>query len=366
VVGVATEHDLLVLQGNNPAALLRGVKRASSGLELKRIRERAEHLLEQYIQREVSIAYISSILTALNDALTRRAIELASESMHKDGFPTPKAGFSWIALGSAGREEQLLRTDQDNALVFEHVEADGLEQTRAYYLDFARRVTNLLAEAGFEPCPADMMASNPSWCLSVREWKRQFRNWILEPDPKAIMWCTIFFDFRPIYGNPGLVEELRQYILEIVEGEKIFLSFLAKNALEIPPPLTFFRNILVERSGDHKNEFDIKGRAMMPLADAARVLALQHKTVGIENTFKRFEALARTEPQNRELFEQAAAAYEILMRFRTLQGLRQRDSGRFFKPENLSKMDRILLRNCFQPIHELQTLLRTRFQLGFF
>jgi CBS domain-containing protein len=104
----------------------------------------------------------------------------------------------------------------------------------------------------------------------------------------------------------------------------------------------------------------------MPLTDAARVLTLHNKIASMNNTFKRFEALAQREPGNRELYEQAADAYEILMRFRTLQGLKQRNSGRFFNPSELSKMERILLRNSFRPIQDLQSLLKTRFQLGFF
>lgn len=366
VVGIISEHDLLVVQGNNPAVFLREINRAGRSEELSKFRSRAENLMEQYILQEVSTAYISGIMTEVNDALIRRAIELAMESLCAEGHQVPSSGFCWLALGSAGREEQLLRTDQDSALVFEDPAANELEHTRTFYLSLARRVTQMLASCGFEPCPAEMMASNPRWCLSLEEWKSQFSDWMKEPDPKAIMYCSIFFDYRPVFGLTAMASALSGHIFGILEEEKTLLSLLAGNALEIPPPITFFRGILVERSGIHKEEFDIKGRAMMPLADAARVLALQHRMAGINSTFKRFEALARQEPQNRELYEQAAEAYQLLMRFRTLQGLKHRDSGRFFRPATLSKMQRMLLRNSFQPIRDLQSLLRTRFQLGFF
>ena len=126
----------------------------------------------------------------------------------------------------------------------------------------------------------------------------------------------------------------------------------------------FFRNFIVEHDGEHKNEFDIKARAMMPLTDAARVLILAAKVTGINNTFKRFEHLASLEPAKKELYDQAAEAYEILMRYRALQGLKHKDSGRFFKPDELNKTQRLMLRNSFRPIKDLQNILVIRFQLN--
>jgi len=367
VVGVISEHDLLILQGNNPAILIREIRRTQNGSELRRIRERAEQLLHNYILQEVAISFISTVMTEVNDTLIRQVIRLAQRQMEEEGSVLPDdVAFCWLALGSEGREEQLLRTDQDSALIFRDVPEDELEPVRARFLDFAGRVTALLHEVGFAYCPANMMASNPDWCLSLSEWKRQFSRWILEPTPKAVMHCTIFFDYRPLLGDAGLAEQLTQHIFQEIDREERFLSFLAKNATENPPPLTFFRNFVVEKSGTHADQFDIKARAMMPLTDAARVLVLHNKIARVNNTFRRFDILAEREPQNRELFEQASDAYEILMRYRTMHGLKNRDSGRFFNPSDLSKMERLQLRNAFRPIRDLQSLLTTRFQLSFF
>ncbi len=367
VEGVISEHDLLILQGNNPAILIREIRRTQNGAQLRRIRERAEQLLHNYIVQEVAISFISTVMTEVNDTLIRQVIRLVLDQMAAEGRALPAEGtFCWLALGSEGREEQLLRTDQDSALVFRDLPEDRLDELRPVYLDFARRVTDMLREVGFEYCPAEMMASNPDWCLSLSEWKRQFSRWILEPTPKAVMHCSIFFDYRALYGDGGLADQLTRHIFEEIGREDRFLSFLAKNATANPPPLTFFRNFVVEKSGAHAQEFDIKARAMMPLTDAARVLTLHHKIARVNNTFRRFDALAEREPQNRELFEQASDAYEILMRYRTMQGLKNRDTGRFFKPSDLSKMERLQLRNAFRPIGELQSLLSTRFQLSFF
>ena len=122
---------------------------------------------------------------------------------------------------------------------------------------------------------------------------------------------------------------------------------------------------MVEKSGEHADDFDIKARAMMPLADAARVLILSSKVGGVNNTFRRFDKLAELEPQNKALYEQASDAYEILMRYRAYYGLQQGDSWRYISPEALSKMERLNLRNSFRPIRELQSLLSTRFSLSY-
>lgn len=362
VIGVLSEHDLLVVQANNPAVLIREIKRAKSGNDLKFIRDKAELLLKKYLHQEVSIAFISNIISEINDSIISRSIELAILELEKEDLPAPDTSFCWLGLGSEGREEQLLRTDQDNAIIFEDVPKENYDATRSYFLKLATITTRILNECGFEYCPADMMASNPRWCLSLSEWKKQFEDWIFKPGSKEIMYTTIFFDYRPVYGNFDLSKQLTDSIYESIDDQDIFLAFLAKNALQNPAPLSFFRNFMVERSGEHKDEFDIKARAMMPLTDAARLLILSARQYGKNNTFQRFDHMAELEPKNKELYEQAADAYEILMRFRALQGLKNKDSGRYFKPGELNKMQRMMLRNTFKPIKELQDLIEVRFR----
>ena len=181
----------------------------------------------------------------------------------------------------------------------------------------------------------------------------------------ALTNCNIFFDYRPLYGDYILTENLTQHIFELLDKQAIFLSLMAKNSIGNPPPLTFFRNFVVEKDGANKNEFDIKLRAMMPLTDAARILTLSNQLSKVNNTFERFDKLAEVEPQNKELYEQAADAYEILIRYRALQGLKNKDSGRYLNPGDLTKMQRLNLRNSFRPIEELQKILQVRFQLGY-
>jgi len=364
VVGVISEHDLLIVQANSPAVMIKKIRTAQSGADLKNIRDSAEVLLKKYLAQEVSIKFISEIMSEINDAIIVRAIQIGEDDLSSLDIFKPSAKFCWLGLGSEGRKEQLLRTDQDNALIFEDNINEDIELVRDYFLRLASNVTIILHECGFEYCPADMMASNPKWCKSVSEWENQFTAWMSSPGPKEVMMTTIFYDFRPIYGAIELSENLTHHIFENIDQQEFYLVQLAKGALQNPPPLSFFRNFVVENDGAHKDQFDIKARAMMPLADAARLLILNEKVGQINNTFERFDKLAELDENNKELFEQAADAYEILMRFRASQGLKNKNGGRFFNVHSLNKMERLMLRNSFKPISELHSLIKVRFRLS--
>ena len=257
-----------------------------------------------------------------------------------------------------------LRTDQDNAILFS--DTSNNEQTQKKLLKIAERVNQILEQCGFEKCPAEIMARNPRFCLPLSQWKREFHQWITTPEPKALMHSTIFFDFRAGWGRPDLAGELRTYLLGLIKEYPIFLNFLAQNALQNPPPLSFFKNFLVERSGEHKNEFDIKKRGLMPLTDAARLLTLGHHSASIQNTIKRFQRLIELEPNNKDLYESAISAYELFLKHRTINGLNQGDSGRYITIDQMNKFDKQVLKDAFWSIKEIQDLIKVRFQQAYF
>ncbi|TXF88021.1 CBS domain-containing protein [Neolewinella aurantiaca] len=366
ITGVVSKHDLLVIQGNNPAVLIREIGRAKSAGYLRTLRERAEKMLATYLGQEISISFITTVMTQLNDEIIRTCMKLSLARMQAEGKGNPPAPFDWLALGSQGRGEQLLRTDQDNALIFEDVAPARYNAVKDYFLQLAGYVTEFLHQVGFKYCPADMMASNPKWCMPVSQWKQQFSHWMAENTAENLLNISIFFDFRGVWGDGSLPAKLTKHIFQELEGGRDrFLASLAQSALDNPSPLTFFRNFVVERSGENKDQFDLKRRVMRPLTDAARVLTLKAQIGSVNNTFRRYEALAKLEPQNAELYREAAQAYELLIRLRATIGLQRNDSGRYLKPKELSSTQRLLLRNSFTPVKEIQSLLELRFQLTF-
>lgn len=360
ISGILSDRDVLVSQKNHPAALIKSIHNSNDVEKWAAARNAAEDLLQEYLEQEVSISLVANLITSINDAIIEKALDRAIEE-------TPAAGqhvLCWFNLGSEGREEQLLRTDQDNALVF--ADTDNVEETREIMLQVSSRVTEMLDQCGFEKCPAEVMASNPNYCLSFSEWKQLFSRWIDEPDPASVMSATIFFDFRPTYGSRRLGEGIQEYLQNELKPGSLFFHNLAKNALQNPPPLSFFKNFLVEQSGEHRSEFDIKKRAMMPISDAARLLCLSHGIVNVQNTAERFHLLAQREPNNHKLFEEAALAYEIMMRYRALNGLRNKDSGRYIHLTELNKLEKQMIKNAFIPIKDLQEMISVRFQVNAF
>ncbi len=367
LVGVLSQRDLIVQQGNSPAALVKQMQHTSSVEKLAKLRDRAETLITSYLEHKVSIPFISGVITEINDLLIKKAEKFTLATLKEEGITPPEGlRYCWMSLGSEGREEQLLRTDQDNAMVFQVADSANLKEAKNFCLRLSEGVRDVLIACGFVPCPADMMASNPRWCNSLEDWKKTFSGWIHTPDMDALLQSNIFFDFRPVLGDAELTLQLRDFIQAEIAKQKTFLGHLAKNALKNPPPLSFFKGFIVEKSGEHKNDFDIKARSMMPLTDAARVLSYQLNIRGTYSTFGRFEAIAERDENLSGVCKSAAMAYEILLRLRATQGLKNGDSGRFIKPESLNKLERQILRNTFKTIDLIQKLFETRFQLAYF
>ncbi|MEM6720863.1 MAG: DUF294 nucleotidyltransferase-like domain-containing protein [Bacteroidota bacterium] len=360
LTGILSEHDIIVLRENNASSLIKEIKRSKSVAQLKDIRQRTETLLGKYLEQDIPIDFISKLVSAINDAITQRIIEFALAEMDTK----PPVKFAWLSIGSQGRQEQLLMTDQDNALVFEDVSADAYEATKAYFLKLSDTINKSLETVGFELCPAQMMGNNPKWCNSVSEWSQQFSSWISKPDQDNLMLCTIFFDYEHVYGDLELVNQLSEHIFQSIEAYDIFLTYLGRNALQNPPPLSFFRQFLVEDDGKHKDEFDIKSRAMMPLVDAARLLILSHNIKSVNNTLERYEKLVELEPQNKDTYLFCIESYENLLRFRTRHGLKHDNSGRYIDLESLTKGEKLRLKRTFKAVKEVQELIKVRFKLS--
>ena len=359
LVGILAEHDLNILQTNNPMYLVREIKYAQDAETLKHIRTKASELTKGYLEQEIPIYFITKVITEINAAITKRIIRLAVKELGQN----PPAAYAWLAMGSQGRSEQLLMTDQDNALVFENVNEEDYENVKEYFMKFSTLITQKLNIVGFEYCPANIMASNPKWCLSLKEWKVQFKDWVKHPTSDKILLSIIFFDFEYIFGDKELYNQMSESVFKYISKKLIFLGFLSKATLDNPPPLGFFKQFLVEQDGENKDHFDIKSRAIRPLVDAARIFSLHH-SLKVNNTIARYEKLMEVEPQNSDIFESCANAFKILLQFRTSQGLTNNDSGKFVDINSLSKSDRLKLKSCFKPIKNIQDSLKIRFNVS--
>jgi CBS domain-containing protein len=364
-IAVISEHDILLLHGNNPAIIVKEIMNNRDRTALSPLRDRADVLAGQYLRQGASVSFVARILGGINDAIHIKAVEFAMSSLKERGLERPDVSFCWCTLGSQGRSEQMLKTDQDNAIIFDDVDGQVADSTLYYFVSLGREINNILNECGFSYCSSNMMGGNSRWCQPLSSWKKYFSKWIQVPEEKSLMNGNIFFDFRPVYGDFSLAERLWDHINGELSREKAFVNFLAANAKKNPPPLSFFKNIILEKSGEHKSKLDLKHRGTMPLADAARVLALDFRVAHITNTVDRFKEVVKKDPGLEEIVSLAVHSYELFLRFRTLNGLQNDTDGRYLDPSKLTKIEKNALKNAFRTIEMIQEILTVRYQLDY-
>ncbi|WP_395048579.1 DUF294 nucleotidyltransferase-like domain-containing protein [Flavobacterium sp.] len=358
IKGIISEHDLIVAQANNPGVLIKEIKRSQSPKDLKSIRDRLTNLIQKSIQKNVSISNISNIASEINLAIIKRSVELSILDLG-----SPPARFAWLSIGSQGRKEQLLLTDQDSILVFEDVTADKYRDVKDYFLKLGKRTTAILEKVGYEFCPNGHMASNMLWCKSLTDWTKQYNNWMNTPGENSNEISSIFFDFEIAFGEQKIEESIENVIFNNVKNNALFFDFLGNDALRKNAPLSFFKKFIVEEIGANKDKFDIKTRALMPLIDGARLFSLSYNLKGVNNTFMRFKQLAIVDPRNAEIYLNCSEAFLTLSRIRTLEGLKNDNSGQFVNLQELSKVDKENLKNALAPMRELEELIKNKFQL---
>jgi CBS domain-containing protein len=255
------EHELrVVCTAIGDATNMSGLQRAASD-----IRSLVHRMIEM-----APTEVITRLISTLNDALTRGVIELA-----KGAAPESAACWCWIALGSEGRQEQTLSSDQDNGIIFaDGGKGDDGDALRALLLPPALGINQALDACGFVLCPGQIMASNPKWCLSLHEWKERFAVWIIEGDPQALLNASIFFDLRPLYGAYDLAKSLAEWLAMNAPDNPRFLFQMAENALRRAPPLGLLHDFVAEKEGEFAGSIDLKHNAATLFIDAARIYGL--------------------------------------------------------------------------------------------
>jgi len=358
--GVITNHDFMVLQGRSPLAFSEDIERQTTIEGLAPVSQKALGIIGALLREGTRSVNIIRIISELNDRVVRKVLELAEQELGPPPVP-----YCWLALGSEGRKEQTFRTDQDNALVYVDPRETQREKVVEYFRRFTVRVRNGLIRCGFEPCPANCMASNPDWCQPVAVWKGYFTTWITEPTPKAVLNSQIFFDFRPLYGDESLAWDLREHLGRLIPDYPIFLGFLANMLVKNRPPIGFFGSVAVERTGEHKDGLNLKLKGVAPLVDIARLFALE-KGIRHAPTQDRLEALRDGSTLISDLVDELEQAFEFIALLRIHHQYRQMEGGKaidnFIRLDALSSLERQSLKNSFRLILKVQDLVMDRYK----
>ena len=364
LLGVISQTDLMALQGADPLAIINAIERQTTVSGLAQSVETMDRMVERLLKAGVPTKEATTFISECNDRLTRRIIALAEEAMVEEGLGSPPVSYCWLALGSEGRIEQTLRTDQDNAIIYADPEPDREEAVKDYFLDLANRVVSGLERCGFPLCKGDIMARNPQWCQSETVWRGYFSQWINHATPEDLRNCTIFFDLRPLSGDAALAEQLRIFLNSEITRNRAFLRHLATNALFNGPPLGFLRALVVEKKGVHKDQLNLKMSGLVPVVDALRVFALSEQ-IDATNTLQRLESARSRKLLSEQMAADIHEAFSFIMLLRINQHLTQKDADEepsdYINPKALSKLQKKSLIEAFHVIRDLQGELEGRF-----
>jgi CBS domain-containing protein len=364
LVGVVSGHDLLLLRAAAPLELARAIQSRTSLEALASLMPNLGEAIRRLFEEGLSGYEIGRIVSELNDLVIRRVLELVELDLRESEPAGPPVPFCWLALGSEGRREQTIRTDQDNALVYEDP-PPGLEaRTRAYFGQLAERVIDGLLRLGYPRCPGDSMASNPKWCQPLAVWRGYFGEWVREPDPRNLLYSSIYFDFRPVAGMQELAHALRDEVRTQVKAWRSFPRHLGRLAVSHAPPLGLFGRLILEKR-DGGRGIDVKLNGMLLLVNALRAYAIE---LGLDetNTIERLEAAARAgRCFTADETEDVRQAYETIFHLRLRHQLERLAAGEppdnFVDPRALTRGDQRRLRDAFSAIRRLQGKIEDRY-----
>jgi len=359
VVGALSSRDLLTAQGRSPLCLLREIAGADGMDQTIDLHKQVPGMVRSLITSGAQAKNITRFITTVSDAILEKMIGYTLEALG----PAP-AKFAFMIMGSEGRREQTLKTDQDNAIIYEDVKGESETDIRNYFLKFGDHACTLLDQAGYDLCTGDVMAKNPRWCQPLSVWKENFSRWIHAAGPEDLLQASIFFDFRLGYGDSELIESLRRHLRGALEGWAGFFRHLTINTLHFKPPIGFFRNFVVESKGKHRDAFDIKS-AMLPIIDFARIYALKHG-IAETNTLERLKQLSLQNFLPPREYEELEKAYSFLLQVRFLRQVtmvidEKTSPDNYINPKKLTGIEQKMLKEIFKKIEKFQQKLEFEF-----
>jgi CBS domain-containing protein len=337
LAGVVTERDLFVMQRQTLRGIGDAIGAARDAGALRTVADDIRAWSSTLVAQGVAAAFVTRLISRLNDQLTVRLVRL--EAAARD---VPLARTCWLALGSEGREEQTIATDQDNGLVLPD---DAGDADRERMLAFAQGVNTALDACGYPLCQGGIMAGNPKWCLRLSEWQALFDGWIDRGDPDSLLAANIFFDFRALAGDASLAAALRARVTERAAGNARFLKQMADNAQRSGPPATW----------TEAAEVDLKLNGTAPFVDGARLLALAHR-VPVTGTAERLEGLERAGVVPAEEARAWVDSFQFLqsLRLRVQHARREPVANpNLLDTRTLSDIDRRILKESFRQARRL-------------
>lgn len=358
-LGMITASDVFLAREEDPVFFVQHLGRQQDVSGLRQMLGGLPRLFVHWVRGGLPAEHIGRLSNMVSEATTRRLIELGIERLGP-----PPGAFCWLSFGSQARGEQLLGGDQDNGLVIDDAVA---ETDLPWFASLAQWVCEGLDACGYVFCPGEVMASNPQWCQRLSQWQATVDQWMTTPTPAAVMRVSIFFDLRGIWGDTSLSRAVQHHMLTHAKSNSIFQAALARNVLESSPPLGLLRRFVVERNGDHRDQFNLKKRGVLPLVEVVRLRALSAGLTAL-GTLDRLAALKALGHMNPADADGLAEAYRVISRLRIELQADQVSGGEtvhnYCDPNRLSRLSRHNLRGAFGVIHDAQASVRLHYLQG--
>ncbi|KOO04518.1 putative nucleotidyltransferase substrate binding domain-containing protein [Vibrio nereis] len=357
-IGIIEVSDIVRYESQNSLLLVSSIFQQQSIEDLAAVSEQVKSSFVRMVNEDANSHMVGSAMSVIGRSFKQRIIELAEEELGEPPVP-----YCFLALGSMGRDEQLLVTDQDNAIILDNTFIK--EEHDSYFVELAKRVCDGLDKCGYRYCTGDIMATNDMWRMTRTEWEECFADWIDDPNPKALLNASIFFDLDGVYGRLKWAEQLNGFIVRRARKNNRFLACLARNALNRTPPLGFFKDFVMEKDGQHRNSINLKRRGTAPLADLIRVHAL---AVGSrsKNSFERLDDITEAGILPKGKAEDLRDALEFIsmvrIRHQAFDVENEIDPDNNIEPESLSDFERRNLKDAFQVLSNAQNFLKYRYQ----
>lgn len=359
LTGVITDTDLMRIQTRSPLYLVQEIEKAGSIEQLRALGQKMTGMLHYAVKINADTQSLIQLIAHFNDALTQRLIHIL-DTVHGIRLP---AGAAYLSLGSEGRQEQTLRTDQDSAIVY----GDDLSENDIMSVkNFAEHIVSSLESIGVPLCPGNMMASNPEWCHSLSEWKQLIELWINRPDPDATVHFGVFQDLRVLHGDISFETELRNHICDCARSNSIFFPSMARNIVRFKPPVGLFGRLLVEKKGEQRGKLDLKKGGLFALTRGVSLIALEAGILG-GTTWSKLERLHHLHVVSDHDLEIIRDAFTFLIKMRLNKQLISLLSGKavsnFVDPMVLTENERDQLRKAFKGVDSLLHILKSNYQL---
>ncbi|MFY9071307.1 DUF294 nucleotidyltransferase-like domain-containing protein [Aliarcobacter butzleri] len=347
MIGILEQIDILSHFANHTYVIESKIKNANKVEDLKIASNEFLNIIKSLQAKGVKIYHISNLIGQLNTKVYQKLYSLVlPEELQKNAC--------LIVMGSEGRNEQIIKTDQDNALVIKN-DID-VEQYRPYM----QQLTNHLVDLGYPPCEGNIMVSNPYWCKTADEYKTDITKWINSPDMKSYLDLAIFIDAFAVAGDKELLINLKEYLYNKIQSKDIFMAYFAKSTLAFDTPTTFSSFMAKD------DLINIKKAAIFPIVQGIRSLALKEK-IKETTTIKRIKIL-----EARNILEKTKAA-ELIEAFEIASTLRLKNQldciqegvplTNEINTNDLGKIERDLLKESFKIVVEFKKFINYIFKL---